>query len=180
MARNVNYFGGLGNVTRTLSVSWLPARSTSRTSTADLPLPTATAHGAGCGFRRRTATPSTASAPTSGAGRRSRRSWSGSGTWPWGSGSASGSSTNSAFPLPLHVVVSLRTRGTITVTIGDVSMTENVNLLGIVQVRNGEILWARIGVPLGWPFQIPAPAAFHEELSTDAFRGWTSSPHCES
>ena len=61
------------------------------------------------------------------------------------------------FPIPVDIVVSLRTRGTLTVEVGPISVTEDVNLLGIIQIRNGEIFWARAGVPLGWPFQPPAP-----------------------
>ncbi len=57
--------------------------------------------------------------------------------------------------VPIDAMLSLRTRGTVTLNIGSISETVDVNLLGIVQVKGGEVVWTRVGVPLGWPFQAP-------------------------
>lgn len=50
-------------------------------------------------------------------------------------------------------LLSMRAVGSATVTIGDTSITADANVLLLIQVRDGRVLWARIGVPLGWPFQ---------------------------
>ena len=57
------------------------------------------------------------------------------------------------FLIPIDATLSLRSVGTLSVTAGGVTFTEEVNELLILQVRNGSIFWVRIGVPMGWPFQ---------------------------
>ncbi|OGS62111.1 MAG: hypothetical protein A3K59_03565 [Euryarchaeota archaeon RBG_19FT_COMBO_69_17] len=54
-------------------------------------------------------------------------------------------------------VLSMRAVGSVTVDVAGTSITEDANVLLLVLVRDGRIAWARIGVPLGWPFQALAP-----------------------
>lgn len=57
------------------------------------------------------------------------------------------------FLIPVDATLSLRSVGTLSLTAGGLTVTEDVNGLLILQVRDGSIFWARIGVPMGWPFQ---------------------------
>ncbi len=52
-------------------------------------------------------------------------------------------------------VLSLRAVGSATVTVGELSETVEVNALLLARLEGGAIVWAKIGVPMGWPFQLP-------------------------
>lgn len=56
--------------------------------------------------------------------------------------------------LALNGVESMRTVGTITVTAGGLSQSVDVNLLVLVGFSDGQIVSTRVGVPMGWPFQL--------------------------
>jgi len=59
--------------------------------------------------------------------------------------------------IPADGRLSSRILGSVTVSLGDLSMTAEVNGLAIVEFQNGEIVSIRIGVPMGWPFQPVLP-----------------------
>lgn len=56
--------------------------------------------------------------------------------------------------VPLDGVSSMRTVGTITLTVGGLSQSVDVNLLVLVGFSDGQVVWTRLGVPMGWPFQL--------------------------
>lgn len=55
---------------------------------------------------------------------------------------------------PENGLLALRTMGSMTMTMGDITVTQNANLLALIKVRDRAIEWARLGVSMGWPFQL--------------------------
>lgn len=55
---------------------------------------------------------------------------------------------------PLDGVESMRTVGTVTATVGGVSQSVDMNLMILVGFSDGQVVWTRVGVPMGWPFQL--------------------------
>jgi len=57
-------------------------------------------------------------------------------------------------PVSMDGILAVRSVGSVTLAMDDVTLTESVNVLALIKVRDGGIEWARIGVPMGWPFQL--------------------------
>ena len=55
--------------------------------------------------------------------------------------------------IALDGVNSMRTVGTVTLTVGGLSQSVHLNLLVLVGFSDGQVVWTRLGVPMGWPFQ---------------------------
>jgi len=56
-------------------------------------------------------------------------------------------------------MLSLRALGSLTFIVGDIVLVLGYNLFLLIKMSNGEIVWAKAGVPMGWPFQMPALSA---------------------
>lgn len=57
----------------------------------------------------------------------------------------------------LDAVLSLRTLAHVSITVDGIAMEEDMNLMILAKIRNGQFEWIRIGVPMGWPFQLDVP-----------------------
>ncbi len=60
----------------------------------------------------------------------------------------------SGSPAPLEGILSARGVGSMTLTVDGITLTDSANVLALIKVRDGTIEWAKIGVPMGWPFQL--------------------------
>lgn len=56
--------------------------------------------------------------------------------------------------VPVDGVLSERIMGTLTLVLGGETTTASVNGLLMMKIQNGVIEWARLGPPMGWPFQL--------------------------
>lgn len=54
-------------------------------------------------------------------------------------------------------LLSVRALGSITVSLDGMSATAEANALLLVKLQDGNIVWMKLGVPMGWPFQLPLP-----------------------
>lgn len=59
--------------------------------------------------------------------------------------------------VPKEGLLLARTLGTTTLSVGDYVMEESVNELGLAKYEDATPVWVRVGVPMGWPFQVLFP-----------------------
>jgi len=56
--------------------------------------------------------------------------------------------------VPEDGILAARSVGSLTLTIDGITLTESGNALVLIKLQDGTIEWARLGVPMGWPFQL--------------------------
>ncbi len=60
----------------------------------------------------------------------------------------------SGLPVPLDGILTARSVGLMTLTMDGITLTESGNALAKIVIQNGAIESVRLGVPMGWPFQL--------------------------
>ncbi len=53
-------------------------------------------------------------------------------------------------------ILAVRSVGSMTLVLDGITLTESLNVLALMRIQDGAIEWARLGVPMGWPFQLLA------------------------